>query len=342
MPATPLAPQPPVEDVIEADLPICDPHHHLWDRQGNRYLLDELLADTGAVDALGARHDVRSTVFVECASMYRAEGPEALRPLGETEFVQGIAAMSASGGYGATRVAAGIVGFADLCLGAAVREVLEAHIGAARSRFRGIRHAAGWHASPDIRNSHSNPRDGLLREAKFREGFAQLAPLGLSFDAWLFHPQLPDLIDLARAFPDTAIVLDHFGGPLGIGPYAGQSDAVYADWRRDIDVLADCDNVVVKLGGLNMPINGFGWHKRERLPSSKELAEATARYYLHTIERFGPQRCMFESNFPVDKVSCSYTVLWNSYKRLAAGFSADEKAALFHDTAVRVYRLRGL
>ncbi len=329
----------PTEEVIEAELPICDPHHHLWDRHGQRYLLDELLADTGQADANGARHNVCSTVYVECASMYRADGVAALRPVGETEFVNGIAAMSASGGYGNTRVAAGIVAFADLCLGAAVREVLEAHIGAARGRFRGIRHAAGWHASEQIRNSHSNPVQHLLRDARFREGFAQLAPLGLSFDAWLFHPQIAELTELARAFPETPIVLDHFGGPLGIGPYAGQADAVYADWRRDIDELARCPNVVAKLGGLAMPINGFGWHKREPRPDSQQLAAATRRYVLHTIERFGPERCMFESNFPVDKVSCSYLVLWNSFKRLAAGFSPTEKAALFHDTAARVYRL---
>jgi L-fuconolactonase len=331
----------PPEEVIDPGLPICDPHHHLWDRNGHRYLLDELLADTGQTDAQGARHNVRSTVFVECASMYRADGPEAHRPLGETEFVNGIAAMSASGGYGDTRVASGIVSFADLCMGSAVREVLEAHIGAARRRLRGIRHAAGWHASEQIRNSHSNPVEHLLLDATFREGFAQLAPLGLSFDAWLFHVQIPELTDLARAFPETTIVLDHFGGPLGIGPYAGRADAVYADWERDIDALAGCPNVVAKLGGINMPVNGFDWHKREPRPTSRQLADATARYYLHTIERFGAQRCMFESNFPVDKVSCSYLVLWNSFKRLTAGFSASEKAALFHDTAVRVYRLDG-
>jgi predicted TIM-barrel fold metal-dependent hydrolase len=271
--------------------------------------------------------------------MYRADGPPALRPVGETEFVNGVAAMSASGGYGATRVAAGIVSYADLCLGAAVREVLEAHLAAAPQRFRGIRHAAGWHASEQIRNSHTDPFEHLLLDRRFREGFAQLAPLGLSFDAWLYHPQIPELTDLARAFPETTIVLDHFGGPLGIGPYAGQADAVYAQWQRDIDALAACPNVVCKLGGINMPVNGFGWHKQQALPGSQQLAEATARYYLHAIDRFGPQRCMFESNFPVDKVSCSYLVLWNSFKRLTAGFSAADKAALFHDTATRVYRL---
>ena len=330
---------PDTEDVIEPGLPICDPHHHLWHRSGDRYLLDEWLADTGQPDALGQRHDVRSTVFVECMSMYRASGPEPMRPVGETEFVNGIAAMSASGGFGPTRACAGIVVYADLRLGAAVRGVLEAHIAAAPQRLRGIRHATAWHASEQIRNAHTQPSEHLMLDARFREGFAQLARFGLSFDAWLYHPQLPELTDLARAFPDTTIVLDHFGGPLGIGPYAGHADAVYADWKRDIDALARCPNVVAKLGGLAMPINGFDWHKRQPRPGSQQLADATARYYLHTIDRFGPERCMFESNFPVDKVSCSYLVLWNSFKRLAAGFSPAEKAALFHDTATRVYRL---
>lgn len=338
MPDPAAAAAPPAEAVLEPLLPIIDPHHHLWDLPGSRYLLPELLADTGSTDAQGERHDIRATVFVECAAMHRAGGPEALRPVGETEFVNGIAAMSASGLYGPTRVAAGIVAFADLRRGAAVRDVLEAHIDAARGRFRGIRHAAAWHADPRIRRSHSKPPPGLLLDRAFREGFAQLAPLGLSFDAWLYHPQLPELTDLARAFPDTTIVLDHFGGPLGIGPYAGQADAVYAQWRRDLDALAQCPNVVAKLGGLNMPINGFGWHKGGRQPGSQQLADATARYYLHTIDRFGPARCMFESNFPVDKVSCPYLVLWNSFKRLAQGFSAADKAALFHDTAARIYR----
>jgi predicted TIM-barrel fold metal-dependent hydrolase len=331
----------PSEDVIEPDLPICDPHHHLWDRHGHRYLLHELLDDTGERDALGRCHDVRSTVFVECLSMFRADGPAALRPVGETEFVNGVAAMSASGGYGATRVAAGIVGLADLRLGAAVREVLQAHLAAAPARFRGIRHAAAWDASPQVRNAHTEPIEHLLADPRFREGFAQLAPLGLSFDAWLYHPQIPELTALARAFPDTTIVLDHVGGPLGIGPYAGRSDEVLAQWRRHIDELATCPNVVLKLGGLAMPIKGFGWHKQAQLPGSVQLANASAPYVLHAIERFGAARCMFESNFPVDKVSCSYLVLWNSFKRLAAGASPAEKAALFHDTAVRVYRLAG-
>ncbi len=320
------------EEILEPALPICDPHHHLWDHPKSRYLLDELLADTGS------GHNVVATVFVECMSMYRAAGPEPLRPVGETEFVNGVAAMSASGRYGATRVAAGIVSFADLRQGERVGEVLDAHM-AASPRFRGIRHAAGWDASDKVRNSHTNPPPGLLADAAFRRGFAELGKRGLTFDAWLYHPQLRELIDLARAFPGTPIVLDHFGGPLGIGPYEGKRAQIFAAWKRDFRELAGCPNVVAKLGGLVMPLNNFGFHRRERPATSAELVEATRDWYLHAIDCFGPSRCMFESNFPVDKASGSYAVLWNSFKRLTAGFSAADTAALFHDTAARFYGL---
>jgi predicted TIM-barrel fold metal-dependent hydrolase len=320
------------EEILEPALPICDPHHHLWDHPKSRYLLDELLADTGS------GHNVVATVFVECMSMYRAAGPEPLRPVGETEFVNGVAAMSASGRYGATRVAAGIVSFADLRQGERVGEVLDAHM-AASPRFRGIRHAAGWDASEKIRNSHTNPPPGLLADGDFRRGFAELGKRGLTFDAWLYHPQLRELIDLARAFPQTPIVLDHFGGPLGIGPYEGKRAEIFVEWRGAFRELAGCPNVVAKLGGLAMPVNNFGFHRRERPATSAELADATRDWYLHAIDCFGPSRCMFESNFPVDKASCSYAVLWNSFKRIAAGFSAADTAALFHDTAARFYGL---
>jgi L-fuconolactonase len=320
------------EPILEPDLPICDPHHHLWDHPTSRYLLDELLADSGS------GHRVVSTVFVECASMYRARGTEAMKPVGETEFVNGIAAMSASGRYGETRVAAGIVGFADLTRGTAVGVVLDAHI-AASPRFRGIRHAAGWDASEAVRNSHTNPPEGLLLRRDFRQGFAELERRGLTFDAWLYHPQIPELTDLARAFPGVTIVLDHFGGPLGIGPYEGRRAEIFARWRDHIRTLAACPNVVAKLGGLVMPVNGFGFHKRERPATSDELTAATREYYHHAIECFGAERCMFESNFPVDKASCSYAVLWNAFKKIASGASVAQKRALFHDTAARVYRV---
>ncbi len=320
------------ETALEPELGICDPHHHLWNHPRSTSLTADLLADA-------AHHRVLETVFVECGSEYRDSGPEALRPVGETGFVERLAAENRAAGA-ATDMAAGIVGFADLSRGGAVRSVLEAHLRAS-SRFRGIRHANAWDASDQIRRSHTSPPEGLLGQAAFREGFAALEPLGLSFDAWMFHPQIPELTDLARAFPATPVILDHVGGPLGIGPYAGKRADVYEGWKRSIAELATCPNVVVKVGGMTMPISGFEWHKRDAPPGSEQLAEALRPWYGFVIERFGPERCMFESNFPVDRASCSYTVLWNMFKRLSGEYSPHERAALFRDTAIRVYRLAG-
>jgi predicted TIM-barrel fold metal-dependent hydrolase len=321
------------EEPLEPELPIIDPHHHLWERPGNRYVLDELLADL-------AGHNVRQTVFVECSSMYRAAGPEAFKPVGETEWVQGIAAQSASGGFGETRVAAGIVGSADLRLGDAVVPVLEAHLAAAPNRFRGIRHRAAWAAPGTLPNqpAAAGTSEHLLLDAEFRRGFAWLRVYALSFEAWAYHPQLPEVADLARAFPDTVIILNHLGVPL-VGGGHGARDEVFAQWRRDLAAVAACPNVVLKVGGIQMVVNGFGWHERERPPTSDELLAVNRDWYLSAIEQFGPERCMFESNFPVDRLSCSYTVLWNQFKKLSAGFTPAQRAALFHDTARRVYRL---
>ncbi|MDA1074131.1 MAG: amidohydrolase family protein [Proteobacteria bacterium] len=320
------------EPIVDPDRPICDPHHHLWDHPTSRYLLDELLEDTTS------GHNIVSTVFVECSSMYRADGPANMAPVGETEFVNGVSAITASGRYGDFRACAGIVSYANLCLGAAVGEVLDAHM-AASSRFRGIRHAAGWDASPDIRNSHTNPPPHLYLDPTFRQGFAELGKRGLSFDAWLYHPQIAELTDLARAFPDTTIIFDHFGGPLGVGPYAGRRDELFPAWQKDVADLARCKNVVAKLGGIVMPINGFNWHKRDLPASSDEIVASTGPYHRHTIEVFGADRCMFESNFPVDRASCSYAVLWNAFKKMVTDVSSSEKSHLFHDTAARAYRL---
>jgi predicted TIM-barrel fold metal-dependent hydrolase len=264
-----------------------------------------------------------------------------LRTLGETEFANGIAAMSASGAHGPTRVAAGIVGLVDLTLGARAEEVLHAHMAAAGARFKGIRHAAAWEdKTPEVHNAHTNPPPHLYRDhAKFREGFAALEKLGLTFDAWLYHPQIADLTALARAFPAQPIVLDHVGGPLGLGWYAGKRDEIFAGWKRDIKELASCPNVYMKLGGLGMRISGFLFHRREQPPSSKDLAEAWRPYIETCIEAFGPARCMFESNFPVDKISAPYAIYWNAFKRLAAGASPHDKADLFRETARRFYRL---
>lgn len=322
------------EPALEPDLPIIDPHHHLWDFPTHRYLLNEFLADA-------AGHDIRQSVFIECGVFYRADGDPAMRFVGEVEFANGIAAMAASGRYGATRVAAGIVGMADLQLGARVEEVLTAQISAAGTRFKGIRHAAGWEdRTREIHISHSNPPAHLYRDhADFREGFAALGRLGLTFDAWIYHPQMSDLVDLARSFPDQPIVLNHVGGPLGLGWYAERRDEVFAEWRRGIVELARCQNVCVKVGGLGMKLNGFGFDQRPRAPSSDELADAWRPFVETTIEAFGPDRCMFESNFPVDKISGSYGNYWNAFKKLARGASESEKAVLFRETARRFYRL---
>ncbi len=321
-----------IEDPMDPELPICDPHHHLWDHPNDRYLLEELLQDTG-----GGHHIVQ-TVAVECGSMYRKGGPKEMQPVGETEFVQGIAAQSASGQYGMTTVAAGIVGFADFTLGAAVAPVLEAHISASRNRFRGIRFREIRHTSPK----------GLLLDPKFREGFACLQKYNLSYDALVYRPDLMELVDLARVFPDIPIIVNHTGGPRGTVPYTGKREEVFQErkreevfqeWKRGIAALANCPNVVMKLGGLELPLCGVGWHERAIPPSSAELAEDMAPYYRWCIEQFGVDRCMFESDFPVGKRSYSYTVLWNAFKRISEDFSPEERGALFHDTAVKVYRL---
>ena len=320
------------EEALEPELPIVDAHHHLWDHPGNPYLLPQLETD------LGSGHRIVATVFVECRAMYRADGAIEMKSLGETEFVNGIAAMSASGAYCPTRVCAGIVGNVDLRHGARAGAILEAHKAAAGGRFRGIRNGSAWHAA-GIKATTANPPPGLLLDRNFREGFASLARLGLSFDAWLVHTQINEVIDLARAFPDTAIVLDHVGGPLGIGPYVGKRDIVFAEWAKSIAELARCPNVNVKLGGLGMHTIGFDFHARARPPTSQELAQAWKPYIETCIAAFGVERAMFESNFPVDKATCSYGVLWNAFKRVTTTCSAAEKAALFSGTASRVYRL---
>ncbi|MGI9478760.1 MAG: amidohydrolase family protein [Hyphomicrobiaceae bacterium] len=323
------------EPAREPDLPIIDPHHHLWDFPSHRYLLEDILADTGS------GHNIEQTVFLECAVFYRPDVSRDMRYVGEVEFANGVAAMAASGRYGSTKVAAGIVGRADLATGAAVEEVLTAQIAAGCGRFKGIRHAAGWEdRTRGIHNSHTNPPPHLYRDdLKFREGFRKLGDLGLTFDAWLYHPQLGDLIDLARAFPEQPIVLNHVGGPLGLEYYADRSEEVFATWKSSIVELAKCENVTMKVGGMGMKLNGFGFELRERAPSSDELAEAWRPYVETCIEAYGADRCMFESNFPVDKISGSYGNYWNAFKKLAAGASPDEKAQLFKETAKRFYTL---
>jgi len=312
---------------------IIDAHHHLYDRPGQRYLLDDLLDD------LRGGHSVRATVYVQGRAMLRADGPEALRPVGETEFANGIAAMSASGIYGPVRVCDAIVGFADLRLGAKVRPVLEGHIAAGGGRFRGIRQIVLWDKDASLTNPAYEPREDMLDSPIFRAGFAELGPLDLSFDAWLLFHQLPRLIRLARDFPATRIVLNHCGGIARIGPYAGRDDEVFALWSRYLAELAECDNVTVKISGLGMPLAGFGFHQQALPPTSQVLATAWRPWIETVLATFGPERCMVGSNFPVDKGGHSYAVGWNALQRLAEPLEPRERDDLFWRTATRVYRL---
>lgn len=330
------------EEPLDHDLPICDSHLHLWylpdpfyearKRAGKEmrptdcYTVDDFLQDNSG------GHNITRTVFAECGSMYRESGPQEMQPVGETEFI-----ASLSGQYGSTEITAGIVGFADLTLGAAVAPVLEAHISAGKGRFRGIR-ARDLHQFGSPENILT-----LLSDAKFLEGFACLEKYGLSFDFWPTHTQLIEIVELAKNFPHTTVILnhigDHIGDPLVIGSDAGKREEAFQQWKREIAAVATCPNVVIKLGGLGMPLYGFGWHERATPLSSAELAEVMAPYCLWCIEQFGADRCMFESNFPGDKVSYSYIVVWNAFKRIVKNFPPSAQSALFHDTAVRVYHL---
>ena len=322
------------EEVIDPQRPIVDPHHHLWDRGGQRYMIEEMAAD------IASGHNIVATVYVDCRSMYRASGPEAFRPVGEVEFANGVAAMSASGGYGPAAMCAGIVSHVDLLLGDGARPVLEAEIAAGNGRFRGIRHSSAWDAEFEVAGMYAKRPKGILLDATFRKGFACLAPLNLSFDAWLFHPQIGELVDLARAFPDTRIMLDHCGGPVGIGRFVGKREETFALWKASIQQIAKCPNVSVKLGGLAMRLLGYDFHERPQPPSSEQAAAAWRPYIETCIEAFGPGRAMFESNFPPDKGQCSYQVIFNAFKRIAAPYSETEKTALFSGTAKDFYRLK--
>jgi predicted TIM-barrel fold metal-dependent hydrolase len=321
------------EDILEPGLPIIDPHHHLYDRPRYTYLFPELLAD------VGSGHNIRATLYEQAGSMYRADGPEELKSLGETEFVCGIAAMSASGNYGPTRCIAGVVGYVDLRLGSRAKGVLERHIAISDGRIRGIRNGSTWSDDPVLKSFGGAAGPGLYLDKNFREGFATLVALDLTFDAWVFQTQLADVVDLAHAFPQARIVLNHVGGPVAIGPYAGKRDEAFAAWQAKIQEVASFPNTYVKLGGLGMKMIGFDFFEKRKPPSSPDLAKAWRPYIETCITAFGPQRSMFESNFPVDKGTCSYQVLWNAFKRIAAGHSADEKTGLFSGAAKKAYRL---
>ena len=320
------------EEIVEPQRSIIDSHHHLWETPSmwGTYALDDLWADTES------GHNIEQTVFIDCRSGYRTGGPEHLRPVGETEFVARVARESARREGAAT--IAGIVGHADLLRGEAVEEVLQAHEEAGDGLFRGIRHAGPRDTTGTLANA-GRGRPCPYGEEAFRAGVRTLGRLGYTYDTWHFFHQNRDYLALARAVPETTMILDHFGTPLGAGAYAGRQEEIFAQWKDDIAAIAECPNVVAKLGGLAMPDNGFGWDRRERPPTSDEFAAAQKRYYLHAIDCFGPDRCMFESNFPVDKLSISYPVMWNGMKKIVAAASEAEKHAMFYATAARVYRL---
>jgi predicted TIM-barrel fold metal-dependent hydrolase len=317
-----------IEPIVDADAAIIDPHHHLWPPGGSMpYQLHDLESD------LGSGHHVVDTVFVECGAAYDRTADDAFAPVGETAYVTGEAERSDR------QLMGGIVAHADLRLGAELDDVLDAHEAAGNGRFRGIRHAGSHALHPEVLTIPGRAPVGLYADPAFRAGVDRLGERGLSYDTWHYHYQNQDFLDLARNVPDTTLVLDHFGTPLGVGPYESQREHIFEQWKADIADIAGCPNVVAKIGGLAMPDNGFGWHVADRPPSSGEFIEAQGRYYLHAIEQFGPDRCMFESNFPVDRLSLSYRTFWNAAKTLIADFSADERDAMLRGTAARVYRL---
>ena len=323
------------EATLEPEIPICDTHHHLWVSRPEpvdyqQYLLPELTGD------VNSGHNVRSTVFIEVRCEYRQTGPEEMKPVGEVEYVQAIAEASATGEHGPTRAAAAIIGHADLKLGDGVRPVLEAMRTASPNRFRGVRHSVGWDESPELANRDIR---GALSTEGYRAGAKVLAGMGLVLENSLYFHQLSELAEFARAVPDLTIVLNHIGGLVRIGPYANRDDEVLPAWRKGVEEAAQCPNIVMKLGGVGQLRYGYYWHDRETPIGSEELAETLGPLMDYCIQQFGPSRCMFESNFPVDKISYSYNVLYNAFKRLSKGYSASDRAEMFYDTAARVYSI---
>ncbi|MCO5065266.1 MAG: amidohydrolase family protein [Rhizobiaceae bacterium] len=324
------------EDVLEPDQRIIDAHHHMWDRPGWRYLPPDMLLD------IHDGHRVVATVHVEDEAGYRSYGPADMRPVGETEIMAGLGhAWSSQDPQ--VNINAAIVGYADLILGDAVRPVLEAHMEAGQGRFRGIRHITAWDADETVQTPLGPPRrtlvEGMIPDPRFRQGFAHLGQMGLTFDAWVYHPQLGELADLADAFPQTTIVVNHIGGIIRTGSYRDRLDETFAQWRAAVSDIARRPNVLMKIGGLGMQLFGFDLRDRPVPASSEYLAGIWEPFANHCIEAFGPERCMFESNFPVDMAFFTYRTMWNAFKRLAAGASSHEKDLMFYETAARTYRL---
>jgi len=318
------------EEILEPAREIIDTHHHFWNRGGTRYEWDELWRDTGS------GHDIRQSVVIECATRYRRDGPEHLKCVGETAYFAALA-RAARAHPARTQIGA-IVAFADLA-DPKLDETLDAHMAAADGLVRGIRQSGAHDPEAAILSIPGRGRPGLYQEPQFRRGVARLGARDLIYETWHYHHQADDFLSLARAVPETTLVLNHFGTPLGVGRFAGQRKAIFARWQKDMEALAACPNVVVKLGGMAMPDNGWGWQDGARPPTSDQFVEAQGKWYRHMIDLFGPSRAMFESNFPVDRVSIGYPVLWNAFKKIASALSPAEKDALFAGTARRIYRL---
>ena len=324
------------EAPIETEIPIIDPHHHLWEgRASGTYMIDEMLADA-------AGNHVVATVHVECAAHYDLDAPDWMKPVGETRAIMKARADAIRATGAESKIAAAIVGFVDLARGSAVAEVIEAHLAAAGRRFVGIRHNTVWHSNRRLFRTGRPPKPriqpDLFEQPGFLEAFALLPRYGLIFDAWLYHTQLDDVERLAARFPDQIIVVDHLGSPVCVGAPDAASDA-FRQWRASLARLAHHANVRMKIGGFGMRVAGGGWEQRATAPDSKDLATAFQPWVSACVDALGPSRCMFESNFPVDKGSFGYTQLWNAYKRASAGYTPSERAALFHGTAARTYGL---
>jgi L-fuconolactonase len=319
-----------VEEPIDAALEIVDPHHHLWHRDGAAYELNQLWSDTGC------GHNVVQTVYIECRSAYYSGVTEFLKPIGETAYVAGMSKIAAQQPTKAQ--IAGIVAYADL-RNPDLADVLDAHAAIGGDLFKGIRHAGACDPEPEYLKIPGRGDPGLYLDHDFQRGIALLGERGLTYDTWHYHHQNSDFGALARAVPNTTLVLDHFGTPLGVGRFAGKRDEIFKAWKDDVAKIADSPNVVAKLGGLAMPDNGWGWHDRPKPPTSDEFVDQQGDWYSHMLACFGPERCMFESNFPVDRASISYGVLWNGLKKIAADYTPADRARLFSGTARAVYRL---
>jgi predicted TIM-barrel fold metal-dependent hydrolase len=319
------------EGIIDPTREIVDPHHHLWVHGDAVYELEALAADTGS------GHNIVQTIYIECRSYYDPDAPAHLQAVGETRHV---AALATGAGPGRARIS-GIVAFADL-RDSRLESVLDAHISAGCGLLCGIRQSGAHDSEPDLLMIPGRGAAGLYADPDFRRGLAILGRRGLPYDTWHYHHQAGAFLALARAVPQTTLVLDHLGTPLGVGRFAGKRDEIFVAWKRDMARLAECPNVVVKLGGMLMPDNGWGWEGRARPPTSDEIVATLGAWYHHMIEQFGPERCMFESNFPVDRISIGYHVLWNAFKKIASRYDAAAQQAMFCGTARRIYRLQAL